>query len=216
MKESDLYAPIKKFLESQGYVVKAEIKGCDVVATRDDELVVVELKTGANLKLLMQAVDRKGLTDHVYVGVPWDCATIRTDNKEFVKLLRMLCIGLLLVDTETSAVEAVVDPGPYQPRKQPAKKNRLLKEFTELVGDPNTGGSATKKGRMTVYRQRAILIARHLKQHGPTKASLVRDALGIKKARNILYGNVYGWFESLGKGMYQLSPRGERELQNWD
>ncbi len=34
MKESDLYLPLKKFLEKQNYTVKAEVKNCDVVAIK--------------------------------------------------------------------------------------------------------------------------------------------------------------------------------------
>ena len=32
--EADLYPAVKAFLERQGYDVKAEVRGCDVVATR--------------------------------------------------------------------------------------------------------------------------------------------------------------------------------------
>ena len=32
--ESDLYAPVKALLEGQGYVVKGEVRGCDVVGVR--------------------------------------------------------------------------------------------------------------------------------------------------------------------------------------
>jgi hypothetical protein len=47
MPETDLYIPVKRHLEAQGYTVKSEIKGCDVVAVRGDELpVIVELKAG--------------------------------------------------------------------------------------------------------------------------------------------------------------------------
>jgi len=34
MKESDLYQPLKRFLELQGYDVKGEVQDCDVVAVR--------------------------------------------------------------------------------------------------------------------------------------------------------------------------------------
>jgi len=34
MKETDLYEPVKVFLEKQGYEVKAEITDCDLVAIR--------------------------------------------------------------------------------------------------------------------------------------------------------------------------------------
>ena len=34
MKETDLYLPLKKFLEKQDYEVKAEVENCDVVAVK--------------------------------------------------------------------------------------------------------------------------------------------------------------------------------------
>ena len=46
MKETDLYPPVKRYLEGQGYTVKGEIDGCDVVAVRrGDEPVVVRAPT---------------------------------------------------------------------------------------------------------------------------------------------------------------------------
>jgi hypothetical protein len=41
MKESDLYLPVKRFLEAQNYVVKGELKVYDVVAVRGEETPVV-------------------------------------------------------------------------------------------------------------------------------------------------------------------------------
>lgn len=71
MRETELYAPVKAFLEAQGYEVKAEVKDCDVVAVRDDaEPVIVELKLQLSLTLLLQGVDRQAISDHVYVCVP--------------------------------------------------------------------------------------------------------------------------------------------------
>ena len=59
MRETELYAPVKAFLEAQGYKVKSEVKGCDVVAVRDGaEPVIVELKLQLSLALLLQGVDR--------------------------------------------------------------------------------------------------------------------------------------------------------------
>ena len=44
MREDALYPPVKAFLEAQGYAVKGEVNGCDVVAIRDREPpVIVEL-----------------------------------------------------------------------------------------------------------------------------------------------------------------------------
>jgi hypothetical protein len=68
---------------------------------------------------------------------------------------------------------------------------------------------------MTVYRQKALAIAAYLHEHGETKAALVARALSEPKTRVILYDNVYGWFDRLGKGVYRLSPRGESEFPGW-
>jgi hypothetical protein len=71
IKETDLYAPIKRMLEGQGYVVKGEIGAVDVVAVRgDEEPLIVELKTGFSLSLFHQAIARQAITDAVYVAVP--------------------------------------------------------------------------------------------------------------------------------------------------
>src|SRR3989442_9309940 len=68
--ESDLYPAVKAFVEGQGYSVKAEVRGCDVVATRGDEPpVIVELKLSFSLTLLLQGIDRLALTDRVYLAV---------------------------------------------------------------------------------------------------------------------------------------------------
>ena len=69
MAETELYQPIKQRLESAGYEVKAEVEGCDLVAVRDAEIVVVELKQHVNLTAILQCIDRKKLTDNVYLAV---------------------------------------------------------------------------------------------------------------------------------------------------
>ena len=116
MKESDLYPPLKKFLENQGYEVKGEIEDCDVVAVRGDEApVVVELKLNLNLGLLLQAVDRTALTAKVYLGVPSRVRVLAKRRRQVVKLLRMLGLGLILIDTDM--VTVMLDPGEYRPRK---------------------------------------------------------------------------------------------------
>ena len=53
-KETDLYEPIRAFLEEEGYQVQAEVKGCDIAAVKDGQLVIVELKKAFNLKLVYQ------------------------------------------------------------------------------------------------------------------------------------------------------------------
>ena len=83
------------------------------------------------------------------------------------------------------------------------------------VGYPNAGGSTARRGIMTAYRQKALAIAEYLQEHGETKAAVIARSLAEPKTRTILYNNVYGWFNRLGKGVYALSPRGETEYSKW-
>ena len=63
LRESDLYAPVRDYLEGLGYEVRGEVRGCDIAAVRDGELIVVELKTGFTLELIYQALDRQRIAD---------------------------------------------------------------------------------------------------------------------------------------------------------
>jgi len=83
------------------------------------------------------------------------------------------------------------------------------------VGDPNLGGTEKRKGIMTAYRQRALAIGWFLQENGPTKASSVAHTLIDPKARDILYRDVYGWFDRESRGVYKLSPRGKEEIPYW-
>jgi hypothetical protein len=218
MKESDLYRPLKRFLESQDYVVKGEVHDCDVVALRGlDAPVIVELKCGLNLDVVLQAVERLSLTPKVYIGIPKHSNARHSRRRHVLKLLRMLGLGLMLIeaDRERGSVEVLLDPGEYRPRKSKVRQERLLGEFTKRVGDPNLGGTDRRRGIMTVYRQRAIAIATFLQQQPPAKASVVARTLHDPKARDILYRDVYGWFDRVSLGVYALSPRGQREIHRW-
>ncbi len=189
MKESDLYGPIKRFLESQRYEVKGEVKDCDVVAVRAGEPpVVVELKLTLTLDLVLQAVARLVMTPKVYLGVPRRCGPLTRRRRQILKLLRMLGLGLVTVEHLRRTVR---------------------------VGDPNLGGTAMKLGIVTAYRQRAVAIGHFLQEQGPTKASAVAAATGDPQARAILSRDVYGWFERQSIGVYRLSPRGTEALVQW-
>ena len=218
MKESDLYPPLKRLLEAQGYEVKGEVHDCDVLAVREGETpVVIELKLTFNLQVVFQAVDRLSLTPKVYVGVPRNCKVLRRQRKRIIKLLRMLGLGLVVVDPDekNGRVDVLIDPGGYRPRVSKRRQERLLGEFIRRVGDPNLGGTAKRKGVITTYRQRALAIGQFLQRSGPTKASAVAATLGEPKARDILYRDVYGWFDRVSFGVYDLSVRGQREIDDW-
>jgi hypothetical protein len=205
MLETDLYPPVKRFLEAQGYAVKGEIKECDIVAVRgDDPPLIVELKTAFSLQLILQAIDRQGISDVVYIGMP---PPKRRQYSDIVKLCRRLGLGLLFITGDF--VEAVADPAPYQPRKIAKRKTLLLKEFAHRVGDTTKGGSSMRGPRMTAYRQDALRCVKHINEHGASKAAHIKQATNVQRAPNILLNDVYGWFQREERGIYNLSPKGE-------
>lgn len=217
MSEADLYAPIKQFLEAQGYAVKGEIGGCDVLAIRGDESpVIVELKERLNLALILQGVDRLTVSDCVYLAFrigKGRSAMWRTRRKQVTSLVRRLGLGLLTV-SRRGQVAAVVDPAPYRPRSNAFRRDQLLKEFSERVGDPETGGSPNGK-KLTAYRQDVLRCARELDESGVLKLSVLRERTGVERAGPIVRDNHYGWFERVEVGHYELSSRGQRELAEW-
>jgi hypothetical protein len=217
MPEAELYGPIKLFLEAQGYVVKGEIGACDVMAVRSNEgPAVVELKERLSLALILQAVNRLAVSDTVYVafrvgkghGASW-----RTRRKEVVGLLRRLGLGLLTV-SPGGRVVPVLDPAPYRPQTRVDRRERLLKEFAERVGDPEAGGSSSRQ-RLTAYRQDALRCARLLAKESVLKVSILTKRVGVSRAGPILRDNHYGWFERTKPGYYALSPRGRLDLAQW-
>ncbi len=210
MLETQLYLPVKRFLERQGYEVKSEIGECDVLAVRGEEPpVIVELKTSFNLQLLLQGIDRQSVTDHVYLAVPEPKQSL---NKDVLRLCKRLGLGLLSVNGEW--VEAYLDPAPYSPRKYPKRKSALLKEFQRRVGDPNSGGSS-RRPLVTAYRQDALRCVKFLKNAGPAKLSDITAETKVARAAAILRSDVYGWFSKVERGIYALSPKGDDALKTF-
>ncbi len=210
MLETELYLPVKRFLERQGYEVKSEICECDVLAVRGQEPpVIVELKTSFSLQLLLQGIDRQSVTDHVYLAVPEPKQSL---SKDVQRLCKRLGLGLLTVNGEW--VEAYLDPAPYQPRKYPKRKAALLKEFQRRVGDPNSGGSS-KRPLVTAYRQDALRCVKFLKTSGPSRISDITTHTKVARAPAILRSDVYGWFFKVERGTYALSPKGDDALKTF-
>ena len=211
MLETELYLPVKRFLEAQGYDVKAEIRDCDVFAVRGNEPpLIVELKTGFNLQLLLQGIDRQAVTDTVYLAIPEPKRTLPHD---VLRLCKRLGLGLLVVNGNW--VEAYLDPGAYQPRKTPRRKALLLREFQRRKGDPNSGGSS-KRPLVTAYRQDALRCVKFLRDSGASKVSEIVVQTKVERAAAILQRDAYGWFVREERGVYILSSKGEAALTTFE
>lgn len=218
--ETELYAPVKRFLEADGYEAKAEINGCDVVAAKNDApTIIVELKLTFSLELVLQGIDRQKLSDSVYLAVPRPDTPGKRKNwrrrqRATLNLCRRLGLGLMLVNlsnTKGREVDVLLDPAPYQPRKIKHRQSRLQKEFLERAGDPNTAG-VTRKKIMTAYRQDAILCAKALVNAETLTIAEIREKTGVAKAGAILQKNHYGWFDRIARGSYRLSDHGKAAL----
>ena len=213
--ETALYLPVKRFLEKLGFAVKGEIGGCDLVGLRGDDppvVVICELKLSFNLELLMQAVDRAGACDEVWLAAKLSArGKGRENDARYRNLCRRLGFGMLAV-TNSGDVEVIVTPPTTAPRRNPKKRSRLVSEHRRRKGDPVLGGS-TRAPIMTAYRQQALACAAALSA-GPRKVRDLRAA-DMPDAGKILLHNVYGWFDRAERGVYVLTDAGRAALKRW-
>jgi hypothetical protein len=205
--ETALYPPVKAFLEAAGYAVKGEIGGCDLVGVSDTDppvVVVCELKLSFNLELILQAVDRVTVADEVWIAARLSATGKgREADKRYRQLCRRLGIGMLGV-TDAGVVSVIVSSIAPMPRTNPKRRSRLVREHQRRQGDPALGGS-TRIPIMTAYRQQALICATALLD-GPLRPRDIKAA--APDAGKILLGNVYGWFERVRPGVYQLTETG--------
>ncbi len=210
MKEKDMYKPLKKYLQAQGYEVHSEVEDIDVMARRDDEILIVEMKTAFNLQLIYQLAERLKITEHVYAYVPlgkrgrWP-----KSYKRMCGILKRLNCGLITLDSKTrKQVVVEFEPGPFQGRKNYAKRKLAVREFEGRSIDLNAAGS-TKEILFTSYKEKAIRIAMYLFENGPSSTKDIREGLDIDRTGDILYRNHMRWFDRVSHGVYQLSPEFE-------
>jgi hypothetical protein len=89
-----------------------------------------------------------------------------------------------------------------------------LEEIAGRTGDYNTGGSVQRK-LVTAYREQAIHVACALHRLGPSTPKTLRGLGTSQKTTSILYGNVYGWFERVDRGLYRLAAQGKDALKDY-
>lgn len=212
--ETALYLPVKRFLEKLGFTVKGEIGGCDLVALSGDDppvVVVGELKLSFNLELVLQAVDRAGACDEVWLAARMSVrGKGRESDARYRNLCRRLGFGMLGI-TGRGEVEVLVKPPTTAPRRDAKKRSRLVAEHQRRIGDPAVGGS-TRAPIMTAYRQQALACASALSE-GPQRVRDLKPA--IPDAPKILQNNVYGWFDRAERGVYRLTDAGRTALKRW-
>ncbi len=213
MKESELFEPVKQYFAEQGFSVDAEVRNCDVVALRDDELIVTELKTSLNLTLLVQATQRQKITNDVYIAIP----APKKETKQWrasAQIVKRLGLGLLVVSVSPLGRWAYLKYEPdHKGRLNQRMRGAVLKEFTSRGTRLNVGG-VTGTPIITAYRETALCIATMLEVAGPLPPRKVAKLCG-EKTGSILLKNHYGWFERVDRGVYDISDEGKAALETY-
>lgn len=216
-KETDLYEPIRAFLEEEGYQVQAEVKHCDIAAVKDGQLVVVELKKTFGLKLVYQALERQSLTEQVYVAIPRPKKGQREKAwKDMLRLLKRLELGLLTValDSPLQTVDVVLEPSDSLAWKNRKKREQVQAEMENRQMDVNVGGM-TRRKIITAFREKSIRLACILEREGQISTAALRER-GMEDCVGVLSRNFDKWFQRVEKGVYTLSEKGREALENED
>jgi len=212
-KESDMYAPIRDLLISQGFTVRGEVKGCDISAVRDDALWIVEMKLSANITLIYQAMARQDATGWVFIAIPRPRNTRDGSFLKLKKLVKKLQLGLITVTLDSPVKFAEIEIYPDGRDNKKNKKTVAIKR--EIAGRTvDTTGGITKTQINTAYRERCVRIACLLDTHGALSTKeLVK--LGCEKdTARLLRTNALGWFEKVEKSVYGLSAEGIGYLED--
>ncbi|MEH7419033.1 DUF2161 family putative PD-(D/E)XK-type phosphodiesterase [Neobacillus drentensis] len=221
LQELDLYKPIQTYFVKEGYEVYGEVKDCDIVAVKDEELVVIELKLTLSVDLLVQAAKRQRITDQVYIAIPKPKYRLNSRRwAEKCHLIRTLELGLIVVSNplKRAKTEVVFHPTPFDRRKSMGRsklrRESVLKEINGRSADFNVGGSSRTK-IMTAYKENCIQIACYLRHFGPLSPKNLIQLGSGDKTSSILVKNYYGWFERIKRGTYCLTEKGANEIKEF-
>ena len=219
-RETDMYPPVKKYLEAAGYTVTAEVNGADVTAVKADELLILELKRQFNVKLLFQALERQKITSAVYVVIPRPKRRNTAQFSYIKRIVTSLGLGLMTVamDSAIQTVEVVIEPELLNGRpagKTGGRKRRaMLLEIAGRSADANAGGSSNVR-LMTAYRERCVKLACALYDLGPMTAKELINGYGCGgDSYDIMYRNHYGWFRREGRGVFGLTVDGAAAVES--
>lgn len=210
-KETDLFEPIKKYFVKKGYKVEGEVKNCDIICLKNEEIIAIELKKRFNLKVLYQAMERKAFSNYVYIGIERPKNFRKKEVKNMLKILEKMEIGLITVamDSPTKNVEIVLEANFKKIYTKSRKRKTILNEIDNRKLESNLGGSSTKnKNILTAYREKAIYIACVLEILEKASGKQIKEITKIENSTAILRGNHFGYFKKIERGTYVLSETG--------
>ncbi len=68
MTEKELFPPVRDLFVKRGYKVNAEVRDCDVTATKNDEFIIIELKKNLSVTLLAQGLKKGSKQVQTYIS----------------------------------------------------------------------------------------------------------------------------------------------------
>ncbi|MGN1318201.1 MAG: DUF2161 family putative PD-(D/E)XK-type phosphodiesterase [Lachnospirales bacterium] len=208
--ETELYFPINDYFTKLGFKVDAEVKDCDIVAIKDNTVVICELKRGFTIELIYQLVQRKKLTPYVYAVIP---RPKNLRSKSFTKkldILKALDCGLMVVLNSTKRVDIILEP-----RGEDTSKNKLMRKGVEKEAairktKLNLGGQSKRK-IVTAHKESLIATICYIEKYGEINTRKCKDNI-----KNILQRNHYGYFIRLRNGVYTVNEEGLKVLNDPD
>jgi hypothetical protein len=163
MNESDLFEPVKHWLEEKEYEVFSEVtlkygRGrADIVARRSPAIAVVELKTTLSLELLEQAYRWKSHAHYIYVAIPRRKKSVPKIITDFFRKEKIGLLEVSLFRTGGNIYEMI-----------PARFNRpflnnidwskeLLPEHKTFLPGGSAGGGYVTPYKLTINRVKEFL-----------------------------------------------------------
>lgn len=147
MKELELSEPVMQWLRDKGYVSYVEVpmykrdRIIDIVACRDSELIIVELKKSLTKNLVFQAQDCQAFTSKVY------CAIRTKPQRSNFELLEQKGIGLLSV--KNGIIKVLLNPV-EQKKAEHIKNSEFLKSvILDRLKPGGVAGIQNQSGRGT-------------------------------------------------------------------
>lgn len=210
-KESDMYEPIRNLLVSQGFIVRGEVKGCDIAAVRGEELWIIEMKLNANLTLIFQAMTRQDAAENVFIAVPRPKSGRNKNFRSLKKLTKKLGLGLIVVAMDSPARLAEILIFPEGVKRENKKSAAIKKEIFGRTTDSLGGTSGVKVN--TAYRERCVRIACLLEARGAQSAKSLREMGCDNGTYSALRGNHFDWFKKIAPGIYDITEIGQNYLK---
>ena len=208
--ETDLYLPVQRFFSELGFKVDAEVRDCDIVASKDDIVVICELKRGFTIELVYQLVNRKKMTPYVYAVIPRPKNMRSAAFKKKLDILRALECGLLVVLNSTKRVDVVLEPKGEDTKKKQEYRKGIVKEVSVRKMSLNLGGQSRRK-IVTAHKESLIAALCYIEKYGTIKTRECKDNI-----KAVLQRNHYDFFVRVDKGVYTPNERGRNFLNEKD